>query len=342
MQRVVIRGIRFSATNPWRPLAIGIAAGVWFLLRVVRGLSAEERPAWLERLTSPPLVSAAAGLTVGTLIFFWIYLPVYLQHSAFPEENLMSSLVLVTGGHEGWTAAWRGYDSLSSFKFVALLAIVLWLPWSRADTRTRHYSLWVMVVSAVVLLIPLRFNTFSVWKVFFAPFPGLSAIRDPKRIIPLYELALIIMGVYAITRMRPGSTPRIAATLLAALLMLIEPNTLQLAYGRDPSVFDKWVHQPITIDASCQSFYIRGASGAYMSRSPHMSMLYSGDALFVSLDHAIPTLNGYSAWTPPDWALANPQESTYQQNVSRWIIQNRLDHVCELDIERRTMSLRKP
>jgi hypothetical protein len=73
-----------------------------------------------------------------------------------------------------------------------------------------------------------------------------------------------------------------------------------------------------------------------------MSMLYSGDALFVSLDHSIPTLNGYSAWTPPGWALANPQESTYQENVSRWIAQNRLDNVCELDIERRTMSLRKP
>lgn len=219
--------------------------------------------------------------------------------------------------------------------------MVIWLPWSRLDTEVRHYALWVMVVSAVVLLIPLRFNTFSIWKTFFAPFPGLSAIRDPKRIIPLYELAVILMSVYAITRMRQGSPARIAATLLAALLMLTESNTTRLAYGRDPRIFDRWVQQPITIDPSCRSFYIRGASDEYMARSWHMSMLYSGDALFVSLDHSIATLNGYSAWAPPGWALANPQESTYQQNVSQWIGQHRLDNVCEFDIERRTMLLRR-
>jgi hypothetical protein len=220
--------------------------------------------------------------------------------------------------------------------------MIVWLPWSRLGTGARHYALWIMIVSGVVLLIPLRINTFSIWKTFFAPFPGLSAIRDPKRIIPLYELAVILVSVYALTRMRPGSPPRIAATLLAALLILTEANTTQLAYGRDPRTFDRWVHEPVAIDASCRSFYIRGASDEYMARSSHMSMLYSGDALFVSLDHSIPTLNGYSAWTPPGWALANPQESTYQQNVSRWIAQNRLDNVCELDIEQRTMSLRKP
>ena len=342
IHRVVIRGIPLSATNPWRPLAIGTAAGAWFLLRLGRGLADHEKPPWLMQLRSPVVISATAGTTVGVLIFLWIYLPVYLQHSAFPEENLMDSLVLVTSGREGWAAMSRGYDSLRSFKFAALLAMVIWLPWSRVNTGARHYALWVMVVSAVVLLIPLRFNTFSIWKTFFAPFPGLSAIRDPKRIIPLYELALIVMSVYAITRMRPGSPPRIAATLLAAMLILTEWNTMQLVYRRDTRVFDKWVREPITIDPSCQSFYIRGASDEYMSRSPHMSMLYSGDALFVSLDHSIPTLNGYSAWTPAGWALANPQERTYQQNVSQWISENGLDNVCELDIERRTMSLRQP
>jgi hypothetical protein len=342
VHRVVIGGIPLSATSPWRPLAIGIAATAWFLLRLAGGLSVHEKPAWLAQLRSPVLISAGAGATVGALIFLWIYLPVYLQHSAFPEGDLMGSLVLVTSGREGWAAAWRGYDSLRTFKFVALLAIVIWLPWSRVSTGVRYYALWVMLVSAVVLLIPLRFNTFSIWKTFFAPVPGLSAIRDPRRIIPLYELAVILMSAYAITCMRHGSPPRIAASLLAALLLLTESNTTQFTYRRDPRVFDGWVQKPIAIDPSCRSFYIRGASDEYMARSWHMSMLYAGDALFVSLDHSIPTLNGYSAWTPVGWALANPQESTYQQNVSRWISQNRLDNVCELDIERRTMSLRQP
>jgi hypothetical protein len=68
-----------------------------------------------------------------------------------------------------------------------------------------------------------------------------------------------------------------------------------------------------------------------------MWALYSVDAMFISLDRSIPTLNGYSAWSPNGWGLANPQEPGYVEAVDRWIDQHGLRNVCELDIEQRTM-----
>ena len=74
-----------------------------------------------------------------------------------------------------------------------------------------------------------------------------------------------------------------------------------------------------------------------MSRSFHMWGLYNIDAMFIAMKHDIPTLNGYSAWTPTGWNLANPQESDYPARVRVWIDDHQLRDVCELDIERRTM-----
>jgi hypothetical protein len=104
-------------------------------------------------------------------------------------------------------------------------------------------------------------------------------------------------------------------------------------------VFDRWVDRPLTIVGDCQSFYIKGASAEYMSRGDNMWGLYNTDALFISLKYGVPTLNGYSAWVPEGWELANPQEDTYSGRVKQWVERNRLSGVCELDIDAHTMSL---
>ena len=73
--------------------------------------------------------------------------------------------------------------------------------------------------------------------------------------------------------------------------------------GRPNEVHARWVEAPIDIDPSCQSFFINAASEEYRSRSSYTVALYSIDAMFISLRHAMPTLNGFSAWGPGGWEL---------------------------------------
>jgi hypothetical protein len=73
-----------------------------------------------------------------------------------------------------------------------------------------------------------------------------------------------------------------------------------------------------------------------------MWTLYAIDSMFISLNHSIPTLNGYSAWASDEWGLANPQEPGYADAVARWIARHHLVDVCELDIEARTMRPHVP
>jgi hypothetical protein len=102
--------------------------------------------------------------------------------------------------------------------------------------------------------------------------------------------------------------------------------------------FDRWVQAPIAIDPSCRSFFMKPASRDYMSRADDMWGLYSIDAMFIALKTSIPTLNGYSALAPPGWSMSHAHEPGYLPAVGNWIAQNRLQGVCMLDIDARTMQ----
>jgi hypothetical protein len=124
-----------------------------------------------------------------------------------------------------------------------------------------------------------------------------------------------------------------------AVLLIADWNPEQFAFERDRAAFERWVETPIAMDPACESFAIAPASRDYMSRSPHVWMLYTGDAMFIALKYSIPTLNGYSAWTPQGWNLANPPEKGYDEAIASWIAQHQLRRVCMLDIDARTMRL---
>jgi hypothetical protein len=184
---------------------------------------------------------------------------------------------------------------------------------------------------------PLRIDGFSIWLSFFRYIPGFSVIRDPTRVIFLYELAFILAVALLLTAVRQHPAYRAGICLLCAYFLVVDYRVDTLGYERPVRLFNQWVEAPIQIDPACRSFYIKGASPGYMSRSPNRWALYAGDAMFIALKHGLPTLNGYSAWSPAGWELANPQEPTYPERVREWIGKNNLKAVCELDIESRTM-----
>jgi hypothetical protein len=206
------------------------------------------------------------------------------------------------------------------------------------DRTARVLALWLLAVSALVALLPLRFNDFSVWKIFFAPLPGFSAIRDPRRIIPVYELAAVLIVAVVLARLPWRAPVRIGVSVALFVLLVTHRNREVFDFLRPVETFERWVAAPIAIDPSCRSFFIKGASAQYMARSNHMWTLYNIDAMFVSLQHGLPTLNGYSAWWPQGWLLANPQEDTYLERVNGWINQRELRDVCAFDIDARRMT----
>jgi hypothetical protein len=338
--RFTVLGIRLRSHDVWRPALTAVCAGGAFLWLNRRNFS-------VPRFAKPSswCVAVALGGAAGTLVFLWIYTSAYLEHPAFPEGHLLEQLLVrdpsTWHGPLDIVQGLKGYESLRPFALVLILAVLAWVPWIGASRKARIYWMWCLAVSFVVLLIPLRFPEFSVWRVLIEPLPGFAAIRDPKRIIFPYELAVAVVTALFLVSLSAKSIARGAITLFVACSIVTEPYLNRFHYGRSIAAYDRWVATPISIDPSCGSFYIKGASDAYMARSDNMWGLYNIDSVFVALNHGIPTLNGYSAWFPDGWRLFNPQEPDYDAEVQRWIDGHALTRVCELDIDARTMTPRR-
>ena len=332
-----VAGISVSTRDWRRPALITLVAGLGALW-LQRGIRAHTFRQW----TTPWRVAFGAGSLIGAILFLWIYLGTYREHHAFPETEILNALVVRDPSR--WISVWafvsdlRAYESWGPFVIVFALTILAWSAES-ADKTMRLSLLWISLASVVVLLLPLRIGGFSIWRAVFEPLPGFSAIRDPKRIIYVYELAVALTAAWFLARVRQPSLIRLATALLLLAVLLIQRHIPSFVILRPNVTFTRWVEQPIDVDPSCRSFYIKPASSDYATRPDSAWTVYHLDAMFVAFEHSLPTLNGYSAWAPPAWAIGDPQEPGYLDAVRQWIERNRLVGVCELDIERRTMRL---
>ena len=329
-----IAGMRLTFHDWVRPAAVAGAALLIYLLRSRRVLFATGLPASLPerrgRIGSWA-TAFASGAALGLAIFFAIYLGPYLEHRKFPEADLLNAIV---------PASLHPYESMRCFA----LALFVWaLAWAPANKTSRivapRYS-WFIAISAVVILLAMSIGTFSLWRATFELIPGFSVIRDPRRVIYLYELSLVIaVGLFSAS-LPKGSWQRWAIGAAIGILLALDWNTHVLTYSRPITTYERWMAAPIAMSPSCRSFYIKAASPNYASRSESMFALYNVDALFIALENSIPTLNGYSAWAPAGWDLVNPQDAAYRTRVRRWSESHGLSGVCALDLESRTLSPR--
>jgi hypothetical protein len=287
-------------------------------------------------------LALALGACCGGFVFLWCYLGAYREHPGFPESQLMDTIIRLHPdqwhGIRDMLAEAKAFRSPRSFELAGVMTLLAWVPWFRVTRRARLYAVWFLVLSIVIFIIPVRTSHFSIWRQLFAHVPGFSVVRDPRKIIYVYELAVVLL-VGAVLAALPRNTAfRLGISVLMCGLLATDWNPSVFRYSRPISAFDRWVAAPITIDPSCRSFFIKGASDEYMSRSGHMWSLYGVDASFIALRYSIPTLNGYSAWQPAGSGLANPQGPGYLEQVALWIARNDLHNVCTLDIDKRTMT----
>ena len=322
-------GIRFDVhhRHPGRALVVAVAAAIAFEL--VRG-GTHDRIRISDPTAVSDLAALSAGAMAGLVVFMWMYAGAYSQHPGFPTGELLEHLTPLT---------LVPFDTGRSLFMVFVLAAVAWVPWLRLPWRARLCSLWFVMMTLVIIAIPVRMGGIAVWKSVSDTLPGFAAIRDPRRIQYSFELAAALAIGLFVAQLPRASWSRRAVVAFVLIVVIVKWNTETFGYERPRAVFRRYVEAPIAIDPSCRSFFVRrAASAAYTSRSPNAWALYANDAAFIAARYSLPTLNGYSAWTPPDWHLFNPEAPDYLDAVAQWIALNRLEHVCALDIERRTMT----
>jgi hypothetical protein len=322
---VRLLGIKIASDRWEKPAAIAIVLLVYVVVRNN-----------YKMLIRPAAIAFIVGAIAGVSIFLAIYLPAFREHSSFPHQQVVERLQQRDLMHV------NVYDSPRPFLFAIAIVVMAWIPYFKIDGSGRVYALLLAIASLFALIAPVRLGNFSIWMTLFEPIPGLGAVRDPARVIHPYELALVLIAALLMMRHATNRAFRNVITTIALLLIVTYWNRDTFEFKRPVAAYEQWVDAPISIDGRCRSFFIKGASDSYIVRADHMWSLYGMDSAFIATKYSIPTLNGYSAWWPTDWNLANPQEADYMRRVDDWIRRNKLTGVCALDIDQRTMRPYRP
>jgi len=304
-------------------LILGFAAAGFLamILLMVTG----SRPRWARLGT--PLVGAGAGALVLAPFFLGVYGSAISQGAsrgldvALGSGLRMSELVMVGRTNVLWGGAVGGtFEEVRPYEFwfapSVLLVVSVIVLTVHGLWRWKAASSWTVVGSAfgitgiIAWLIPVNYFGWSPWELVYNV-PGAQAIRAIGRFELLAGFLLAIaLGILAATAFR--SSARIGRVVLSALmvvLMVEQVNTIERqSHSQLVVTTDESVAAP---PESCRSFVL------LESRWDIPGFAEQIDAMAIARLTGLPTVNGYSGWSPPEWRL-DIDAPDYLRNARSW------------------------
>ncbi len=333
-------------------LAGALFAAIWILRAGTEGV----RRQWAERRKSLAidLGVAAVLFCISVLPFVMVYLPVQgmtggrdfneaLGH-IYSFRNLfnVSTTNLVWGRavdavyrarnfHTGEIG--RGFAPVSVL-FAALVAWFSIKSWRGKHTFPEDWAGFVGISCVVLYAISVSFFGWTFWRFVFDYVPGARAIRVPNRINHVIAAGIAILcaiGLHYLVEWVRRRSPRgralrgVAIAILAAFLLTEQVNTASWAYidRREELVFFRRLPLP---PPQCREFY------AVDPRLVRLQFVGQIDAMLAAREWNLPTLNGYSGWTPPGWRF-DSFDGAYLRRVSVYAVEHGMTSgICSLDM----------
>jgi hypothetical protein len=210
-------------------------------------------------------------------------------------------------------------------------------PGQPADLR-RFLAIVLAFSAGLLWFVSLNIGGHSLWILVFRFVPGAAAIRVPERIALVLNVAVILVVCTALDRLRVGKSGLRATAFwcLSALLIVEQLNLVQthrIDRRAEREIFAKVQKPPL----GCRAFFL---SNAASPARPFFSNQI--DAMLVARDTGLPTLNGYSGWTPSGWSL-NFLDASYSLHVREWAVEHNIAHdLCSLDLRDGSWNMPSP
>lgn len=181
---------------------------------------------------------------------------------------------------------------------VPLLLALVGILWGSRRKNGEAFSLLVGSLFALILL-TLNVGGITLWFL-FADLPLVSAIRAMTRIDQVFLFTIGYLAAVGIDEIFKHSNKMI----IILLIMVIVPSLIfeSSATRAHVSEKNKWRERIIAQEVSLPS-HLHGSPIIFFAQSDRRSYAAELDAMWVSLRHNIPTLNGYSGIFPPVFSM---------------------------------------
>jgi hypothetical protein len=306
----------------------------------------------------PAVVAAAVGFAAGLGPFLATYLPT--QRIRPPDAYAIAlaygggprALLDIGGGNPIWTSALQTLTGTRPGGFEQTYAPTptLWLLGlgggiccaillSRGRALRRpaaRCAVALALTAAVEAVLPLHLGSYSLWAVVHH-LPGASAMRAIGRAQIVTAALLTLAAAAALTEIfaqllpggRRGPVPAARWALAALVLLAVaeQYNTTDASQLSRPAQL-AFLASVRSAPAGCRSFYVVDPS------DPTQPFYESQvDAMLVAQKLGLPTLNGYTAYSPPGWALERIGEPGYEEAALIWADSHSVARgLCRLDL----------
>jgi hypothetical protein len=198
----------------------------------------------------------------------------------------------------------------------------------------------LILATTLFYIIGMRYgHDHSPWALVYFGIPGAQAIRAVARYAIMLCLPMAIAFAYVIhhgmKKISVQKNRRLRNAMSAALFITVgfglfeQCASKKTANGFSIKAENEYLKaQAANLPDNCSSFYV--AVGPYAA---HTQFEYQIDAALIAVMRGVPTFNGYSGQSPPNWGLWEVKAPEYEDNVKRWIEANQLKrNICRLVI----------
>ena len=288
-----------------------------------------------------PAVAVTAGaMLVGLVPFALTYLPARPDDPGSTYADVMvyaaraRDVLNVGSGNLLWSSAvhhlvsgidYGMYEVSYAVTPVLLICAVLGGGWCAWRVRTGRAARPVparmaagLAATAVVgELIPMHTRIGTPWALFYH-LPGAGAMRAIDRIGLVAGLAAVLALVAAATELWAHLASHRQPLLRVAVAGVLAVAVLEQVNTSPTSSVDRAAQTRILAGlgrppGSCRSFYVVD------SRSDLPFFESQIDAMLISQRLGLPTVNGYTAYNPKGWDLADIGSPSYLDSVSQWV-----------------------
>jgi hypothetical protein len=329
------------------PFVFGLAASV----ALFRDAIAVKRTA---------IIGFALGFSLGIVPFLLLYLPVLWsgRHRELAEilSNTpdMRDILNVTPGNWMWGEVLRQFGfvgrpnrpwweldlGFTPIVFVILVITTIELKQNKSPTERDRWMLLLGIAVLLSWLIQLEFFGWRPWTLIYQVLPGASGIRYTFRsqIVANLFASLVVAGAFHSLEANTRGRRRTSLLAIAAVIVLVEQGNIDLPPTISRAETIARISAVRSAPPECKVFYLSpGIEPREISGWIHQAHAM----LFAELRN-MPTINGYSSWTPDGWDLEEPAGVGYPAAVRDWAGRKRLTGLCGLDPARGAWTIGLP
>jgi hypothetical protein len=205
-------------------------------------------------------------------------------------------------------------------------------------TDGREGFVFLLSMTALVIFgLTVKVHDLSLWQIVYRLVPGASALRALGRYFMVIDMIVVVAVMYGLDqrfrRYGGGLGGRrlymlLGTTALLAVGLIVEQanaTPFRLDKAEQLALLAKYQAAP----AECEAFFINNAPDPALPPA-----YYQLDAMMISMNLGLPTVNGYSGLTPNEVFDMVPAGIEYKYKILKWLHMNHVENrVCELDYQ---------